>query len=1321
MHEAPFVLAVSDRFPRQMPATFRLAALSVRLAIVSVAVLPVAAPAQTNVTGTISQSTTWTLAGSPYVVTGWVHVRGAASPVLTIEPGVEVRFRQYEGMSIGSATSPGGLVAVGTPDQPIRFTSNAASVAAGYWRRIELNQATAAGTRIENAIVEGAGYDWDGAVVIRGGAPVLASVTLQKNRAAGVRVEGGTPTMTGCVLRDTTGVGVGVGLGLDVRGGTVTLRDTTITGNAGAAMALFLGGVLEGLTGLTISGNAGGDVVQYRSTQISANERWKSFGVPYVLTDGWVHVRGAASPVLTIEPGVEVRFRQYEGMSIGSATSPGGLVAVGTPDQPIRFTSNAASVAAGYWRRIELNQATAEGTRIENAIVEGAGYDWDGAVVIRGGAPVLASVTLQKNRAAGVRVEGGTPTMTGCVLRDTTGVGVGVGLGLDVRGGTVTLRDTTITGNAGAAMALFLGGVLEGLTGLTISGNAGGDVVQYRSTQISANERWKSFGVPYVLTDGWVHVRGAASPVLTIEPGVEVRFRQYEGMSIGSATSPGGLVAVGTPDQPIRFTSNAASVAAGYWRRIELNQATAEGTRIENAIVEGAGYDWDGAVVIRGGAPVLASVTLQKNRAAGVRVEGGTPTMTGCVLRDTTGVGVGVGLGLDVRGGTVTLRDTTITGNAGAAMALFLGGVLEGLTGLTISGNAGGDVVQYRSTQISANERWKSFGVPYVLTDGWVHVRGAASPVLTIEPGVEVRFRQYEGMSIGSATSPGGLVAVGTPDQPIRFTSNAASVAAGYWRRIELNQATAEGTRIENAIVEGAGYDWDGAVVIRGGAPVLASVTLQKNRAAGVRVEGGTPTMTGCVLRDTTGVGVGVGLGLDVRGGTVTLRDTTITGNAGAAMALFLGGVLEGLTGLTISGNAGGDVVQYRSTQISANERWKSFGVPYVLTDGWVHVRGAASPVLTIEPGVEVRFTQYEGMSIGDASSPGGLVAVGTPDQPIRFTSNAASVAAGYWRRISLNQATAAGTRIENAIVEGAGYDWDGAVVIRGGAPVLGSVTFQKNRAAGVRVEGGAPTIAGCTIRDGSDRGLWLLGGSLARVIGNTVTGNTGVGIQNESSRATIRLNTISGNGSYGILSVNGALGARDNSVTSNGGPARNNDTASRTLDLRQQWWGAETPPAGLVGRVEHDPWLGSPPTPLFAVVSFERSTAAFNPDGAGVTFAFELPRAGHLDADADRRQWDSGEVVRRKRHGRIRRLGRPRRGRRAAPERDLRLSADGGGGVLRDRRRPAPRQGRPRPDAPARARDRSAVRKRDRLARRDSGNGRRDRLRLLQARVRLR
>ena len=91
--------------------------------------------------GVISADTTWTLAGSPYVVTGFVQVYGTpTAPVtLTIEPGVVVKFIAGAGMQIGYSTSQGALIARGTSANRILFTRSGTS---GNWSTITFNDGT---------------------------------------------------------------------------------------------------------------------------------------------------------------------------------------------------------------------------------------------------------------------------------------------------------------------------------------------------------------------------------------------------------------------------------------------------------------------------------------------------------------------------------------------------------------------------------------------------------------------------------------------------------------------------------------------------------------------------------------------------------------------------------------------------------------------------------------------------------------------------------------------------------------------------------------------------------------------------------------------------------------------------------------------------------------------------------------------------------------------------------------------------------------------------------------------------------------------------
>ena len=80
--------------------------------------------AQTNVNGGIYSNTTWTLANSPYILTGSVVI--FPGKTLTIEPGVEVRV---QGNSTNTANQlylevRGNLTAIGNTNAPISFISD---------------------------------------------------------------------------------------------------------------------------------------------------------------------------------------------------------------------------------------------------------------------------------------------------------------------------------------------------------------------------------------------------------------------------------------------------------------------------------------------------------------------------------------------------------------------------------------------------------------------------------------------------------------------------------------------------------------------------------------------------------------------------------------------------------------------------------------------------------------------------------------------------------------------------------------------------------------------------------------------------------------------------------------------------------------------------------------------------------------------------------------------------------------------------------------------------------------------------------------------
>lgn len=86
--------------------------------------------AQTNVSGTINISTTWTRINSPYIVVDTVFVTSAA--MLTIEPGVIIKFDSAVCLILNNAT----ITALGNSTDSISFTSNSSSPTSNSWQGI---------------------------------------------------------------------------------------------------------------------------------------------------------------------------------------------------------------------------------------------------------------------------------------------------------------------------------------------------------------------------------------------------------------------------------------------------------------------------------------------------------------------------------------------------------------------------------------------------------------------------------------------------------------------------------------------------------------------------------------------------------------------------------------------------------------------------------------------------------------------------------------------------------------------------------------------------------------------------------------------------------------------------------------------------------------------------------------------------------------------------------------------------------------------------------------------------------------------------------
>jgi hypothetical protein len=272
--------------------------------------------------GVVVADLTLTKACSPYTISDFIEVNDGA--VLTIEPGVTLAFEGGLGLDVG-ASSVGKLVAVGTAQNPIIFTSSSNPPLPGDWRAIHLWDGTMAGTQIAYAKLDYCGADRNGCIV---GDGVQANlVTLDH-------------LTIGHVGPDSNGI-----LEYDTYSNFIITNsifsDIASDRYAISVQAPSLAGI--GTTNTFI----GGAMIEVSGGTISATTSWADPGTTIAVTDN-LFVEGPDSPVLTLGPGMTFAFDTSLEFAVGFAF-PGKLVVAGTSANRVVITSLAAKPGQGDW------------------------------------------------------------------------------------------------------------------------------------------------------------------------------------------------------------------------------------------------------------------------------------------------------------------------------------------------------------------------------------------------------------------------------------------------------------------------------------------------------------------------------------------------------------------------------------------------------------------------------------------------------------------------------------------------------------------------------------------------------------------------------------------------------------------------------------------------------------------------------------------------------------------------------------------------------------------------------------------------------------
>ncbi len=536
------------------------------LRLITIALLPLIfcftpspSHAQTTISIDIQANTTWTLSGSPYIITSNIFVRNNAK--LTIQPGVVVKFNPQTSIYIGAGpTSKGALDSRGTSTQPIVFTSAATVPANGDWEQITFNSYTdAAQTFVDNVIVEYAGYNLNNAVDLN--APIqITNAIIRNNKGNGVKINSVSATLTNNRFENNGGAGVEVSY---INPSLPVLRNNTYVNN--------------GINGIKL-----GSV--YSSTT------WTKDNAPYIATDNIFISGSTTTAVLKIEPGVTVKFNPGTSLRMGNFSYKGALDARGTALQPIVFTSAVTTPVPGSWSGILFtNDTDIAQTFINNVIIEYAGSDTNDAVELQ--VPLtITNAIIRNNKRNGIYVRDVSATLTNNRFESNEGAGIEVSYGAS----SPVFRNNTYVNNGVNAIKVITG--------------------VYSSTL------WTKDNVPYLAVNDLSVAGNPTTAVLKIEPGVTVKFNPGTSLRIGGFAYIGALDARGTTSQPIIFTSAATTPSPGNWRGILFDSYTdSSQTYLDNAIVEYAGSGTSDAIQIYAPVKITNSI-IRNNQNSGISI-----------------------------------------------------------------------------------------------------------------------------------------------------------------------------------------------------------------------------------------------------------------------------------------------------------------------------------------------------------------------------------------------------------------------------------------------------------------------------------------------------------------------------------------------------------------------------------------------------------------------------------------------------------------------------------------------------------------------------
>jgi hypothetical protein len=832
----------------------------------------------TEVSGIISTNTTWALSNSPYYITGNIIVDSEVT--LTVQPGVLVLFYSGKAMQVD-----GGLVAQGTSGNGITFTSNQATPSAGDWGTINFVDSSVdavydgegnylSGNILQYCTIEYGGSNSLPMVKVVSSSPYLDHSTIQYGSSVGLYVEGGKVNIVDTTVRYNN-------VGIHVKGsGTVTVSgSSSISDNVGNGGTCDFGGKLVIGTGSTVSDNSshglyawfGGTITVSGSTVSGNGGHGINTGTGDPVTVSGSMITGNGSRGINTGSTANIHHNTITG------NSSGGIYTYYGSHADINYNNIHDNTT------YDLNNGSAQGSddingtnnwwgTTDDATIQSQIHDWfdNASLGIVDYTPYLtAEVDITSpvppdNLSRTTSATDNSPTFTwdAAVGADSYEIKVDNGSYSDVGDVTTYTWDTSLSDGSHTFYVRTKNGI-----GNTGQANSLTFLVDAINPTVTMNNI--VFYVTSMTTIG-----GTSSDTVGLE---KVQVQVKKGLNStywnGSSWQNGEIWvdAIGTTSwsytMPVLEDEN-------YTVKVKaIDNAGNTSSEVSNSFT----YD-------------TTNPSVPSNLARTTSNADTTPTFTWNASIDATS---------DIASYEVKLGDGTMSDIGYVTSYTFSSTLVDGNYTFYIRAkdNAGNYSTEASiefniqegtevSGIISSNTTWTVVNSPYIIT-GNIIINPSA--ILTIEPGVTVKFDSGKAIQVD-----GGLVAQGTEQNGIVFTSNQAVPEAGDWGNISFTDNSIdavydeEGNYLSGNILQYCTIEYGGSttpvIKLEYSSLLIDENIIQENAGTGIYVHGGFPIITNNLIQNNSGDnGGGINL-FEAYPGNVVISGNEILNNTSTYM-----------------------------------------------------------------------------------------------------------------------------------------------------------------------------------------------------------------------------------------------------------------------------------------------------------------------------------------------------------------------------------------------------------------------------------------------------